>query len=249
MLRICLIIAIVAGLAAGTVSLWKVREVMVTTKTERDQFETSYKSEQADNQKTHKQLANTKNELATTKNTLASTEADLKSATAEASDLKKQKTDLTAKLAQTKSERDTAQQKLAAWDILNVSPDQVKGIIADLEKTRVERKAFIAENRILNRKVNELNNELLNYRDPDRVVALPLGLKGKILAVDPKYDFVVLDIGKDKNVLERGEMLVNRSGKLIAKVRIVSVNENRCIANVLPGWKQSDVMEGDQVLY
>jgi hypothetical protein len=36
---------------------------------------------------------------------------------------------------------------------------------------------------------------------------------------------------------------------LIAKVRISTVETNRSIANVLREWKQSDIMEGDQVLY
>jgi hypothetical protein len=32
-------------------------------------------------------------------------------------------------------------------------------------------------------------------------------------------------------------------------VKIKSIQQNRCIANVMRGWKISDVMEGDQVLY
>ncbi len=66
---------------------------------------------------------------------------------------------------------------------------------------------------------------------------------------DPKYDFVVLDIGDNQKVVEGGKLLVNRNGKLIAKVVIKSVDATRSIANVLPGWKLSDIMEGDQVLY
>ena len=31
---------------------------------------------------------------------------------------------------------------------------------------------------------------------------------------------------------------------MIAKVKIKSIQQNRCIANVMPGWKLSDVMEG-----
>ena len=42
--------------------------------------------------------------------------------------------------------------------------------------------------------------------------------------------------------------LVNRNGKLVAKVKVRSVQKDRCIANVLPGWQLGDVMEGDQVL-
>jgi hypothetical protein len=76
---------------------------------------------------------------------------------------------------------------------------------------------------------------------------LPTGLRGRVLAVDPKFEFVVLDIGEQDGVLERGEMLVNRSGRFVARVRIMSVQPNRSIANVMLDWKQADIMEGDVV--
>ena len=65
--------------------------------------------------------------------------------------------------------------------------------------------------------------------------------------VDPKFDFVVLDIGEDQGVIPDGEMLVSREGKLVAKVVVRSVEKNRCIANILPGWKLGEVIEGDEV--
>ena len=43
-------------------------------------------------------------------------------------------------------------------------------------------------------------------------------------------------------------MLVSRKGKLVAKVRIWMVQRERCVANVLPGWKLTDVVEGDQAV-
>jgi hypothetical protein len=44
-------------------------------------------------------------------------------------------------------------------------------------------------------------------------------------------------------------MLVNRDGRLVAKVQITRVEANRAIANIMPEWKQDDVLEGDQVVY
>jgi len=82
----------------------------------------------------------------------------------------------------------------------------------------------------------------------DSEPALPIALKGKILAVDPKYDFVVLDIGAAQGVEERGALLVNRNSKLIAKVKVARVQQNRCIANIVADWKFDTVLEGDQVI-
>jgi hypothetical protein len=57
-----------------------------------------------------------------------------------------------------------------------------------------------------------------------------------------------LDIGEDDGVLENGELLVNRNGRLVAKIRIQSVQKDQSIANLLDGWKLSDVIEGDLVI-
>ena len=73
-------------------------------------------------------------------------------------------------------------------------------------------------------------------------------LKGKVVVVDPKWDFVVLDIGEDQGVLTDGELLVSRDGKLVAKVIVRTVEKDRCIANIMPGWKIGEVFEGDQVI-
>jgi hypothetical protein len=42
-------------------------------------------------------------------------------------------------------------------------------------------------------------------------------------------------------------LLVNRNGKLVAKVKVRSVQKDRAVANVMPGWQLGEVMEGDQV--
>jgi type II secretory pathway component PulC len=88
---------------------------------------------------------------------------------------------------------------------------------------------------------------LARYEGTNPVVELSASLKGKILVVDPKWDFVVLNIGGDQGVLEDGELLVSRDGKLVAKVIVRSVLKDRSIANVMPGWKLGEVFEGDEV--
>jgi hypothetical protein len=104
------------------------------------------------------------------------------------------------------------------------------------------------ENKVLMQKVKKVETELAVYRDPNFFVTLPASLKGKVLVADPKWNFVVLNVGEDQGVLERGELLVNRNGRLVAKVVVRSVQKDRCIANVLPGWELGEVMEGDLVI-
>jgi hypothetical protein len=249
LIRISLIIAIVAGLAAVGIGFVSVKEKIVTTMNERDQEKKDKEIAQKDLASTKKTLKKTEEDLTTTKKDLANTKTKLQAETARADDLDKQKTDLTAQLGEMKVQRDDAQQKLVIWEAIGLTPDQMKAALVDLKATKKERDVFVTENKTLLRERNRLQAKLDELLGPDIEVPLPVGLKGQIVAVDPKYDFVVLDIGGNQGVLERGVMLVNRGGKLVAKVRIASVTPERSIANILPEWRQSEVIEGDQVLY
>jgi septal ring factor EnvC (AmiA/AmiB activator) len=247
MLRICLIVAIVAGLGIAGVSFFKVKQVMEQTMNERNEEKGAKEKEMAAHKKTKADLAKTKTELKSTQDELASTRTELKTATAKVAELDKNNQNLTTQLDKTKSELNVAQQTLEQWRILAVTPAQVKDLQVTLKNTQSARDTFIAENKVLNRKILELKNDLAKY-EGDETVKLPAGLTGHILAVDPKFDFVVLDMGKDKGLLERGELLVNRSGRLVAKLKISDVRDHRAIANIMPGWQQSQLVEGDEVL-
>ena len=59
---------------------------------------------------------------------------------------------------------------------------------------------------------------------------------------------MVLNVGEDQGILKRGQLLVNRDGRLVAKITVTTVQKDRCIANLMPGWKLGDVMEGDEVI-
>lgn len=249
LIRISLIIAIVAALAAVGIGFTKVKEKIVTTMDERDQNAKDRDAERAAKVKVQGELKTTKADLESTKNNLARTKKNLEETTARADELDKQKTELTTQLADVKTQRDDAQQELVIWKAIGPTPEQMKAALVELKNTKNERDVFASENKILSRKNTELNAKIDDLIGPDREVPLPAGLKGQVVAVDPKYDFVVLDIGGNQGVLERGVMLVNRGGRLVAKVRIASVTPERSIANILPEWRQADVLEGDQVLY
>jgi hypothetical protein len=249
LIRISLIIAIVAGLAAVAIGLTEAKKKIVTTMDDRDLQKKDKEIAQKDLASTKKTLKKTEEDLTTTKKDLANTKTKLQAETARADDLDKQKTDLTTQLADIKVQRDDAQQKLVIWEAIGQTPEQMKAALVDLKATKKERDVFVAENKTLLRERNKLQAKLDDLIGPNADPELPVGLKGQVVAVDPKYDFVVLDIGGNQGVLERGVMLVNRGGRLVAKVRIASVTPERSIANILPEWRQAEVVEGDQVLY
>jgi hypothetical protein len=248
MLRICLIIAIVAGLAAGAISFFKVQDIITTTRAERNDWHNKDDQEVAAHNKTKKTLKETAAKLDSTQKELAQTKSDLDAANGKVADLTKRNADVTGKLDKALAQLDDAQAKLQQWNGLP-DPPLIRGIIADLEKAQKAKEALIGENKLLAAKVTEWENRWDNFFHDTRPVLLPTGLRGKIIAVDPKYDFVVLNIGEDQGAKERGEMMIDRDGKLLGKVRIKSVSKDRCVANILPNWKRGEVMEGDEVLY
>ena len=144
----------------------------------------------------------------------------------------------------------SSKQKLAQWEALPVTPDQVKGLIKSEKELKLANEVLEAEKKILQREYKVTKAELDQYKIGSEVfVELPAGLKGKVLVVDPKWNFVVLDFGAKVGALRNGVMMVSRDSKLVAKVKITSVEQDRCIANIMPGWKLTDVMEGDLVIY
>ncbi|MFN7138380.1 MAG: hypothetical protein ACK4UN_03470 [Limisphaerales bacterium] len=248
MLRISLIIVIVAGLAAAGLNFYQVRQVMVTTMNERDAEKSAKEQEQQAHSQTKRTLSQTEETLASTKKKLDTTEANLKQTSERLVAMESRAAELDTRLNAAVAERNAAQQELAAYQNTGIPPEAIRGMVADLKNTKEQIAIMNDEMKVLDRKKNQLEQELAYLRGERNVVELPKGLKGRIVAVDPKYDFVVLDIGEEKGALERGEMLINRNGKLVGRIQIAAVQANQSIANVLQDWKNDEVMEGDQVI-
>jgi hypothetical protein len=249
LIRISLIVAIVAGLAIGVLNFVVVKDKITTTIAARDDYHTKWDTESAAHRKFEKLAKDTQSALDKTNALLVATMGERDDAVQKAADQTKLATELKQNLDKTKTERDSALDKLAAWDALGIPVQNMKATLATIKDVTEKNEAITAENKILVDVKHKLEVKIASLINPDYEVVLPAGLKGTVLVADPRYDFVILDIGDKQGVLEDGKLLVNRNGKLIAKVKVKSVQANRCIANVLPGWKLSDVMEGDQVLY
>lgn len=248
LIRISLIIAIVAGLATAGISFIKVKEKIETVKTDRNTERGLKETAQQELADTRSTLAKTEKDLKNTKSELADTQQERDKAVADATTQSRRATQLADELAKTKTERDNAQAELAAWAALGIPVEQVKLVIAQAKQLEEQRLVLQDEIKILTRANTRLTNELARFIVADYKVTLPASLRGTILVTDPKWDFVVLDVGEDQGVLEHGELLVNRDGKLVAKIVVRTVQKGRSIANVLPGWKLGDVTEGDQVI-
>ena len=249
LIRISLIVAILAGLAAAGVNFLQVKDKVENLSKQRIEFRTTAEEETKQHRKFEKLAKDTQSKLDVTTQELNSTKDLLAKAQAEAEEATKKLTTTEETLKKAEADRDAAQNSLAAWKALGVPLESMRATLASIKQISEKNEAIELEKKVLERKVARLDNKLRLILDADYEVPLPPGLKGRVLVADPKYDFVVLDIGDNQEVKEGGKLLVNRNGKLVAKVIIKSVEPTRSIANVMPGWKLTDIMEGDQVLY
>ena len=248
LIRICLILAIVAGLATAAIGFVQLKERMEAHMKQYTDERDAHTKEREAHTKTKKSLKDTQEKLAVTEKNLTETTADRDKLRGDNERLMASEASLTKRKAELEKSLSDASAKNEQWRQVGLQPDEVKAVVVKLGKTEKERDAFIGENKILGDKITGLTAKIDELLGKDSIPELPRGLTGRIVAVDPKYNFVVLDIGGEKGVKARGEMLVSRNGKLVGKVKIASVEPTRSIGNLLPEWQTGEIMEGDVVL-
>ena len=247
LLRISLFVAILAGLGAGVVSYLDISNKIPALQKQRDDEHTAKVEKISQLAATNKVLKVTLARLSETQQELADTKGELAKTVVRADAQQKRADELADKLGKVTEERDTAQNSLAAYKATELTPDQVFKLSKDLKDARAEVEVANGEKTLLMHKVAKLQVRLDKYEGTNNYIVLRPDLHGKIVVVDPKWDFVVLDVGEDQGVISEGELLVSRQGKLVAKVVVRSVQKDRCIANLVPGWKLGEVIEGDEV--
>jgi hypothetical protein len=247
LMRISLIVAILAALGAGTLNVLQVRDHINTLISQRDDYHTQLTDTQGKLAKTQKDLATTQKNLADTQQQLADAQAARKKAEDLAAAQVKRADDLSDKLTKATQDRDAAQAELAAYKATGKSPEEVLKLVALIKQDQDTIAAINDEKKVLSRNLLRVQSQLNELIGESYVVKLRADLKGKVVVVDPRWDFVVLDIGDEQGVLPDGELLVSRDGKLVAKVIVRTIEKDRCIANIVPGWKLGEVFEGDEV--
>lgn len=66
------------------------------------------------------------------------------------------------------------------------------------------------------------------------LMSLP-GLEGKIVAVNPSWNFVVLNVGDRQGIVMNSTLVVKRGGTSVARLRVTSVEPATSIADIIPG--------------
>jgi septal ring factor EnvC (AmiA/AmiB activator) len=171
-------------------------------------------------------------DLASTKGSLERSETNLR-------DAKSNLSDATGKLKSTEGELASAN-ATAKETIQSLEKEKAtaKSLSEELKKTNASLAAVMQENRMLAKRISTI--DVPPQPQPQ--------IKGKVTSVDPRWGFVVIDVGSSKGVRENNELMVSRDGRLIARLKITKVNSDHSIANIIDKTKLDQVLEGDQAL-
>ncbi len=77
------------------------------------------------------------------------------------------------------------------------------------------------------------------------------GTEGRVLAVNPAWNFVVLNLGDKQGVVNNAELLVKRGTRYLGKVRVTSVEPSTSIADIVANSmpQGTTITPGDNVIF
>ncbi|GAT34105.1 hypothetical protein TSACC_22529 [Terrimicrobium sacchariphilum] len=206
---------------------------------------------------TKKELNDANTNLATVKaerdqatSQVTSLQSDVEKAKSEVASLTTQKTAAESQVTQLQADVQSKQQELENLRNAQQTP-ATQGPSQEQLAIQKEQETLIAQ---LQQKVDNQTSELSKYRqaDEDRKQGLMRpGTEGKILAVNPAWNFVVLSLGDKNGVVNNAELLIKRGRQLIGKVRVTSVEPSTSIADIVSNSVPQGVVinPGDRVIY
>jgi len=205
------------------------------------------------------EMERTVDELNTRKGELRQALVTIEELRAEIARLNDEIANLKDQIAQLQEEKQALQDELAEKtreiDTLHEEIDEKDAIIDDLKEKLAERPTTPETGLVIG---------------PDQQIAppvrpdMPHGDKGRVVAIDRDWDFLVLEfdpqflkdmLGEDLSApLPAVELFVKRPGdseEFVTKVRLIQVRRDKGlgVADVIPGWTQLPAKKGDVVFY
>ncbi len=232
MVRISLWLALFSCLLVCSLNFLKLKTRIV-------KLQVDLRQESENHRQSEKQLAITSAKLDVISKDLETAREENRKVMADALAQNKRAGQLSESLNVSRKEANQAKAELARFQAAGVEPEEIVILGSELKKLRValgtaqrEKARFEQQLKIAQRQVGS-------------DVFLPGGLKTKVLLYDPKWQFVVLDTGREQGMVPDAELLVGRDGRFVAKVKISKVDQSQSIGNLVPGWQLGDITEGD----
>ena len=258
MQKLLIIMAAVLSLAAAGLgflnrgNLIKEKEAKAAVTTERDELNKKNLSLSSE-----LKVSNEKSALATTDSeskaaTIIELNEQRTKITSQLADVQKESADKDASVAQMKTDTAAKDARITELETkVNATSQPGNDPTVELKK-QLEEKDILAAS--LQTKLKDQDSQLSALKEREaqrRTKSMRNGLEGRILAVNPSWNFVVLSLGDRNGVVNNAEMLIKRGSQLIGKVRITSVEPSTSIADIVANSVRQGlaVQPGDTVIY
>ena len=192
-------------------------------------------------------LDQTQKTLAETKTAKEKVEGDL---AAEKKITKDQGEKITAQTDELKQKADSIAQLEEAKKGLQEKAEDQK---TQLDKLEQEKKDLVEAKKQDGDLIKSLQRKIAVYEGVASGQSIPIapGRKGQVLYVNPTWNFVVLGLTKDSEVVPNVDLIVHRQDKFIGKIRISEVKSdfNLAVAEIVNDRQQGTIQEGDDVIF
>lgn len=190
---------------------------------------------------------------------IAENETKVAKAETDLVDLQKQKAEMETKLQENETHVATLQKQLE--EVTGAKPGEPNPgaaspaeMQAQLDEARHLLESAEHEKAFLTEKLAAAEDRTSRFREERKArdtAGGRMGVRGTVLAVNQVYNFVVLNLGGRQGVEANSEMLVLRSGTLIGRIRISSVEPSTAIGDIVSGSLERgvQVQPGDTVIY
>lgn len=257
-----LIVTIVVSLAAAVLGFLN-RGVLIQTREDLEGTQTELASTKDTLQKTSTELDTAKKDIEAKAQEITTLTSDKDKLNTELTATKQQVTDTQAKLTESEDKVSTLTADVETkvtkiteleTEITTLKSQTTTGQTAEAPDAQAQIDELKAVNTKLEEQVASLKSEVTSaqaavaeYRNN---VSRP-GIQGTILAVNQAWNFVVLSLGDRQGLKSNSELLVQRDGQLLGKVRVTSVEPSTSIADILVRTvpRGFSIMPGDKVIY
>jgi len=261
--RIILILAIILSLVAGGKSYMN-RAVLLETRAKLAQTEATLTKTAAELVQSQEAEKAAKEEIQMLTDAKAAIEAQLKNTTEELAAVKKSNEEALAQIKEKDEKITELETKIAeAGDKPKTETteggetaeapvgDELKIKLADAE-AKVAAQATEIQNLRSDAESARGQVAALEQRERDRIAGQSRqGLEGRVIAVNPTWNFVVLNIGDRQGVAAGSSLIVKRGGELVGKLKVSSVEPTTSIADILDlsGKEVTTIQPGDTVIF
>lgn len=197
------------------------------------------------------ELNTTKSSLEETKSGLTDSQAKVAQLTTEVTSTKKSLEEKTAALSKAETELKNSSEQLASMKD-KLGGRDLDNVLTESAQVKEKLQVMESEKKLIEDTLMQRTAQIEDYKkleDLRKRNEAPLDLSTKVVAMNKAWNFVVLDVGAENQLVEGVDLTVYRGDALIGKVRTVSVDEETAIADILPEWTKAEIQVGDQVLF